>query len=73
MKDGDLWQGFSQSAAEKNPEAIKLTKVKGHATRKMVIDKEVRAEDRFGNNGSDQAADKGVYLQQPYVCKIARF
>ena len=73
MKDGDLWQGFSQSAAEKNPEAIKLTKVKGHATRKMVIDKEVRAEDRFGNNGSDQAADKGVFLQQPYVCKIARF
>ena len=39
----------------------------------MVINEEVRAEDRFGNNRSDEAADKGVFVQQPKLCKIAKF
>ena len=73
MKDWDLWQMFSQSAEEKSPNSINLSKVKGHATAKMVIDEEVRADDRFGNNRSDEAADKGVFVQQPRLCKIAKF
>ena len=32
MKDGDLWKCFTEAVRAKNPKAVKLTKVKGHAT-----------------------------------------
>ena len=73
MKDGDLWHIFGVSAEAKSPEAVRLTKVKGHATKQMVIHKEVRADDRFGNDRSDQAAEKGVANEQPKLSRLAKF
>ena len=52
MKDGDLWDAFGKAADAKNPNAIKLTKVKGHATWQMVKDGTVKPDDRFGNDQS---------------------
>ena len=73
MKDGDLWRQSGQIAEAKNPPPIAITKVKGHATREMVAEKAVKAEDRFGNNQSDEAAELGVALEQPNLTKLARF
>ena len=73
MKDGDLWRQFGNIANAKNPQAVALTKVKGHATWQMVEEETVRAVDRFGNNQSNEAADHGVVLEQPQLTKIAKF
>ena len=72
MKDGDLWQEFGRIAETENPNATKLSKVKGHATWQMISDGKVKAEDAYGNNKSDQAADKGVALEQPRLTKISK-
>ena len=73
MKDGDLWDAFGKAADAKNPNAIKLTKVKGHATWQMVKDGTVKPDDRFGNDQSDKAADKGVAVEQPHLIRLAKF
>ena len=72
MKDGDLWQEFGRIAETKNPNATKLSKVKGHATWQMISDGKVKAEDAYGNDKSDQAAENGVTLEQPQFTKIAK-
>ena len=60
MKDGDLWGSFQKAVAAKNPEAVKLTKVKGHATSEMVQQGAVRFDDEHGNDLADIAAEKGA-------------
>ena len=35
-KDGDVWEQFHNIVAAKSPHAVRLTKVKGHATEQMV-------------------------------------
>ena len=37
----------------------------------MIADGEVKPDDAYGNNKSDQAADKGVTMEQPQLTKIA--
>ena len=73
MKDGDLWGSFQKAVAAKNPEAVKLTKVKGHATSEMVQQGAVRFDDKHGNDQADIAAEKGATLVQPMVRHFARF
>ena len=41
-------------------DTVKVSKVKGHATRAMVNNGDVRFEDLVGNNGADAAADLGA-------------
>ena len=60
MKDGDLWQLFDRTVASKTPNAITMTKVKGHATMEMVDKGEVVAEEKDGNDEADYAAEKGA-------------
>ena len=72
MKDGDLWQEFGRIAETRNPNATKLSKVKGHATWQMISDGKGIAEDAYGNDKSDQAAENGVTLEQPQLTKIAK-
>ena len=55
-KDGDLWQHFHGMVQPKSPDAVKLTKVKGHVTRHMVADGLVDACDQEGNDEADIAA-----------------
>ena len=57
--------GKSEAAVNsKNPGAIKLTKVKGHATEEMVQKGEVAERDKECNDQADKAADKGVVDEQ---------
>ena len=42
------------------PNAVNVSKVKGHATPAMVANGDVRIEDLIGNDGADAAADLGA-------------
>ena len=70
-KDGDLWQQFYNFVLHKSPKAIKLTKVKGHATKDMVEAGEVREPDRRGNDEADAAAGRGSKDAQPQLQALA--
>ena len=60
LTDGDLWKWFAEVVEAKGAEAIRLTKMKGHATDQMVQEGKVKQEHKDGNDGSDEAADIGV-------------
>ncbi len=70
-RDGDLWAIFHQFAIAKGHEAIRVTKVKGHATSVMAEKGEVEAEDEKGNDSADAAAKQGNELHGEGICKIA--
>ena len=56
----------------KTPTAVKLTKVKGHATQEMVEKGDVQPEDKEGNDEADGAAEKGSVEEQPRTYHLAR-
>ena len=60
LPDGDLWQWFARIVEAKGPEAVRLTKVKGHATDQMVSMGKVTKEHKEGNDAAGEAADIGV-------------
>ena len=49
-----------ETVAAKSPRAVKVTKVKGHATTEMVESNLVESEDKHGNDQADVAAEKGT-------------
>ena len=51
---------------------MKVSKVKGHASRPMVDNGDVRLEDLIGNDGADTAADLGRLRQQDDVITAGR-
>ena len=53
-------------------DTVKVSKVKGHATRAMVTSGDVRLEDLIGNNGADAAADLGRLRQHDDVITARR-
>ena len=59
MKDGDLLTTIHSMLNLHSFDTVKVSKVKGHATRAMVAGGDVRLEDLVGNNGADTAADLG--------------
>ena len=59
MKDGDLLTTIHSMLKLRGFDTVKVSKVKGHATRAMVASGDVRLEDLVGNNGADAAADLG--------------
>ena len=69
--DGDLWAIFHQHALAKGLHSIDITKVKGHATDKQVVDGKVRQVDKEGNDMSDVIADLGVGLHTEPILNIA--
>ena len=72
VKDGDLWRSFYKTVASKTPTAVKSTNVKGHAAKEMVAAGIVPAEQKDGNDGADDAADKGSIGEQPRLYHLAR-
>ena len=59
----DVWKQFWQMADEFGGEtAIKVFKVKAHASQRMVDDGEVDAIDKFGNDLADDAAKMGAAM-----------
>ena len=57
VKDGDLLAMIKSMLRLRGFDTVKVSKVKGHATRAMVDNGEVRLEDLVGNNGADAAVD----------------
>ena len=70
MKDGDLWKAFQEAAAHKNPWAVWLTKLKGHATDKEVEEGKVPEEQKICNDYSDEAAGKGSRGEQEKLAAV---
>ena len=60
--DGDLWHTYWQHAKAKGTKAIKITKVKGHATSDMIKAGQVQQVDKDGNDKADELADEAIDL-----------
>ena len=71
-KDGDLLATIHSMLSLCDFDTVKVSKVKGHATRAMVDSGDVRFEDLVGNNGADAAADLGRLRQQDAVITARR-
>ena len=59
VTDGDLLVVFRRMLDIRGRNAVRITKIKGHADEAMVLDGRVRDLDRIGNNAADEAADFG--------------
>ena len=69
MKDGDLWEVFTDLVKIRGPQTVWITKVKGHATQEMVDEGKVEQEDMRGNSMVDRAVDLGAIECQKKVHK----
>ena len=73
MKDGDLLSIIRSMLSLRGFDTVKVSKVKGHATRAMVANGDVRLEDLVGNSGADDAAaDLGRLRQRDDVITARR-
>ena len=72
VKDGDLLATIHSMLSLRGFDSVKVSKVKGHATRVMVDSGDVRLEDLVGNNGADAASDLGRLRQQDEVITARR-
>ena len=72
VKDGDLLATIHSMLSLRGFDTVKVSKVKGHATRAMVDNGDVRLEDLVGNNGADAAADFGRLRQHDDVIAARR-
>ena len=59
VKDGDLLLLIDRMLHLRGLDAVRISKVKGHADESMVLHGLVRESDRFGNSAADDAADFG--------------
>ena len=59
VKDGDLLLLIGRMLRLRGLDTVRVTKVKGHADKGMVLNGRVCEIDRFGNNAADEAADFG--------------
>ena len=57
--DGDLLVLLRRMLDLRGRDAVRITKVEGHADEGMVLDGRVLELDRLGNNAADEAADFG--------------
>ena len=73
QSDGDLWKLYWHGLMERGPLSIVITKVKGHATMKQVLNQEVKASDKDGNDWADTYATKGIQEHGPAVVRIAKY
>ena len=72
IEDGDLFAIIHSMLCLRGFDTVKVSKVKGHATRAMVNNGDVRFEDLVGTNGADAAADLGRSRQQDAVITARR-
>lgn len=59
-KDGDRWEIFDEVVRGRGPETVKITKVKGHATKEIVEEGKVKVVEKEGNDKADEAAEEGA-------------
>ena len=71
-KDGDLLTTIHSMLNLRGIDTVKVSKVKGHATRAILASGDVRLEDLVGNNGADNASDLGSLRQHDDVITARR-
>ena len=71
MKNGDLWDHLNEAIRQKGASAVRLTKVKAHATQEMVQQGLITHELRHGNTEADRAAERGSGEAQHQVKTLA--
>jgi hypothetical protein len=71
--DGDLWETFWRLMKQKGPNAIRFSKVKGHAGAKEIRTGTARLFDVVGNNKSDTLATKGRVDRSDKLGQLADF
>ena len=69
--DGDLWEHFYRAVSSKGHEAIRITKVEGHAIEKHIQDGISTEEHKKGNDIADSVADEGVRVYGKDLVKAA--
>ena len=70
--DGDLWEHFHLALLAKSAQAVRVTKVKGHATQEHINQGVSNPIDKAGNDEADNAAEIGVKLFGDDVIRAAR-
>ena len=73
MDDGDLWELFFRAASHKGPQAIRVGKVKGHATADDVSSGIATNWTQEGNNAEDALATKAFEQSEGGLASIACF
>ena len=58
--DGDPWELLWQQIQQRGPNSMIISKVKGHATDRMVEEGLVKIDDKIGNDHADKAATSGI-------------
>ena len=71
ISDGDLWEHFYNAVVAKNPKAVKVTWVKGHATEEHVANGITTRRNKEGNEKADETADLGSDLHGKDLNKLA--
>ena len=71
--DGDLWKLYWHGLMERGPMSITITKVKGHATMKQVLNDEVKARDKDGNDWADTYATRGIQQHGTSAVSLAKY
>ena len=73
QKDGDVWQAIWRLILAKGPEAIKVTKVKGHATDEDVREGVATAADKAGNDVADSIVREANALHGKATIDLAHW
>ena len=71
QKDGDVWCAIWRSIISKGPKAIKVAKVKGHASNDDVTDGRVTAADKSGNDVADSLVREATLLHGKRTVDLA--
>ena len=60
INDGDLWAQAFTVLKNRGPASVLITKVKGHAKEKDVVESSLLQEYKRGNDTADLEANKGL-------------
>ena len=64
MRNADLWTQLDSLIEEREPAAVKITKVKGHTTEEEVLQGMVLKIDKAGNDAADALAVAGAFRSE---------
>ena len=73
QKDGDVWYAIWRIIFAKSPQAIKVTKLKGHATEEDVTAGIITEVDKSGNHISDTLVKEATVLHGQGTVDLANW
>ena len=73
QKDGDVWAAIWNAIIQKRPQAVKVTKVKGHATEEGVRAGRATEVDKMGNAVADSLVGDATRLHGKRLVDLAHW